>query len=487
MPEANKSDSISEIIALNQEEWNRLKLVLSNPEGTSVVWINCDTDLIKKPLHDALTKQFTNFTPFDINVNQQTESLKKVIIFNEKDNLSPNPLIHIFGIENALKNDQFRSNLNFERESLFRSSPGNVIFWADFATGTILHFQAYDFWSWMSLTFDFMTPPELLTSRQKEFDKSIWLKEREIQMPEKNSADRIRHLEHEWDEFMISVKHKPSTSREMSDAVIIARSLAKEFHGEGNYRKAISVLEKILNCSVDLINASDKIHIESELSISYRHLGDLELAKEHGEKALLNILNLYDIDHPEIAAIQADLSLVYQDSGELNKAKELLEKAIENAIKNYGESDFKAVIRRSNLATVYRDLGDLVKAKDLMEKVLENQINNFGATHPTVATIQSNLAVVYSELGNLNKAKELLEEALASDLKNFGENHPKISTRYNNLAYIYADLKLPSKAKEYMQKAYEIRKNVLGGKHNYTLNSLNFLKELEEKESQKSK
>lgn len=199
MPETKNNDS-EIIIAHNKEEWGRLLFLLQDPKP-NVFWINCDSERLKKPLHDALTEHLPKLKSFDIDINDKTESLNRIILGKGKNKIPPNAIIHVFGLENAVKNSDFIGNLNFQRDNLFRETPVHIIFWADFATSTILTHKAYDFWSWVVFTFDFKTPEGLLTSRQKGFQQELILGNTTIPLLNKDSQARIRHLEDEWEEF----------------------------------------------------------------------------------------------------------------------------------------------------------------------------------------------------------------------------------------------------------------------------------------------
>jgi tetratricopeptide (TPR) repeat protein len=469
------------IIAHNKEEWRRLLFLLGSPESPNVFWINCDTYRLKKPLHDALSEHFPKLVAYDIYIDEKTESLTRIILWEEKDKIPANAIIHVFGMEDATKNTEFIDILNFQRNTLFKHTPGNLIIWADFTTGTELARRAYDFWSWVVFTFDFITPDELLTSRQKGFPGKLKLEDMEIEISAKDNTARIRHLENEWGEFLKSVDGKPSTIKEMKDAVTIARALAMEYRDEGKYNKAIEKLESCLRLNPGIITEIDTTKLRNDLGVAYYNLGDFNKARDFNEKALLGNIKLFGENHLEVARNRSNLAMAYKKLGEFEVAKNLMEQSIGAfaQILEPGHPDISTV--KSNLAMIYQDLGQPGKARDLLDELLENDIKNLGEDNPDVAIRRSNLGAVYYDLSDFYKAKSLFEKALESDLKNFEEHHPNVAIRYYNLAYVYKGLNDIQNARGAMEKAYKIYHEKSGENNPDTQSALAFLKSLDSK------
>jgi len=249
LPDLQKTDTETNvIISYNNKEWERLLLLFKNPEP-NIFWFYCDTAVIKKPLHDLITLQFPQWKPIDIYLDKNTESLNKILFVDYGGKIQKDHTIHIFGIEDAVKNIDFVGNLNFNRDSLFRNTPCNLIFWADFDTSNILSHRAYDFWSWMFLTFDFNTPQELLTARQRSYESMIFLEDKDIKIPSKDSANRIEQIKHEWEFFLEDIGGKPTTIKQLKDAITLAVALGNEYEENGNYKESAAILEKVLAIS----------------------------------------------------------------------------------------------------------------------------------------------------------------------------------------------------------------------------------------------
>jgi tetratricopeptide (TPR) repeat protein len=467
------------IIGHNKEQWHKLLFFLSNPEGFNVIWIYTDTAFIRKPLHDALMHYLPHLMPYDIIIDEQTVSLN--LLIHSKKDIPKEALIHVYGMEDAVKSREFLANLNFNRNRFFREVPANLLIWSDFATSNVLSHTTYDFWSWMSITVDFVTPPELLTARQKDMPLSLILEDKEISVPSKDSEGRIKHLENEWAEFLKSVNGYPKSVKQTNDAVTLSRAFAMEYRESGYYEKAKGILESVVQFNSPFLAGAPKYKLLNDLAVLYNHLGDNGKAKILYEQALQGNINLYGNDNIEVATNKSNLALVLTDLGELNMAKELLTEVLESKLKNK-LPDISTV--QSNLATIYVDLDDFKKARDLLEPALESDIKSKGESHPNVSIKRSNLGLVYYYLGDFYKAIDLLNTAVSSDINNYSENHPNVGIRYSILAYCFLALNNVEKARSFMEKAYKISLNANGPAHPDTKLAVEFLKQLEQNNPQ---
>ena len=478
MMNTSLKDEIDIILSTNTEDWRKLVMLLQNPEGTGVYWINCDTDLIKHPIHDALTAKLPQLKPFDIHIDKKTVSLKQILLAEGERKIPEGSLIHIFGIESAAQSEEFRANLNFDRDSIFRKSPGNVLFWGDFATSTILSSKTYDFWSWMSITFDFTTPSELLTARQKGFSEFIQLQDRQIRIPDKNSVERIRQLEHEYEETLKAMGGKPTTERQMSDLVVVISALSNDYKDEGAYSKAIMLMESALSLDEKLMSQLSRIRLSSLLFLNLLFDSQIERAKNLGEIVLSNASKLLKEGDVDLVQVQSNLAQVYSTLKDFNRAKELLEEANKSINNTEANNDPYLLL---SLAIVYDGLGNSKKSLELLNNVLENRTALHGANHPDIALVLHHLSYVHYGMGNFFKAKELLESVIEIDKNNFGEFHVRMEKDYCNLACIYERLNDLNSAKEYILKAIESGRKSYDENHPRIQGDLKFLKQLEDR------
>ncbi len=465
------------IITKNKLEWDRLCFLLNDHEA-NVLWINCDTGRIKSILPEAISHFFPQLRPYNIYLNSASVSLNGLLL-GDKEGVTPkNSIIHVFGLEEAINNTEFLGNLNFQRDSTFRDTPATIIFWADITTGTTLIRKAYDFWSWIVFSFDFNTPSELLTARQKGFNEQLLLEENVIKMPQKDSSDRIKHLELEWDDFLKSVNGQPSTVKQMKDAVTIVRALAMEYREDGIYKKSIDYLESLLNLNQTLIPLKELCLINNDLAASYFALDSFEKSKELYYKALNGNISIYGNEGLEVARNKSNLGLVYIEICDSVNAELLLKEALNIFLKKAPEDITEIFTIESNLAMVFHKSGRLNEAKDVLESLLTNEIKLFVSNDTRVSSSMGNLGIIYYDLGEYVIARKLIEAALGSDLVNYHSKHLTIGIKYYNLANVCRALGDTNSAKIYMSKYLEISKELKGIDNKHTIDANNFLASL---------
>lgn len=467
-------DDADLVITQNKLEWDRLCFLLNDTE-TNVLWINCDTGRIKSILPRAISHFFPQLRPYNIYLNSDSVSLN-VLLLGDKEGFTPkNSIIHVFGLEEAIKNPEFLGNLNFQRDSTFRDTPATIIFWADITTSTTLIRKAYDFWSWIVFSFDFNTPSELLTARQKGFNEQLLLEENVIKMPQKDSSDRIKHLELEWADFLKSVNGQPSTVKQMKDAVTLAMALAKEYREDGVYNKAIALLEYLLNIGANLIEESSLGLIWNELGVNFNVIEDYGLAKFYLEKANNIVDGLYGVQSLNKATVLSNLSVALLGQENFIKAKEFLVEALD--IYKHTNILFhpNKVRDMFNLSNVYMHLKDYYEAKKLLENALKS-INNDDMQLPP---IYSGLATIAMIEGNYEYSKEYYNKAIDILKLNFGESNYRLASHYFNLANVYRQLGEKANAKAYMNKALQLIDDCLKPDNTKFQYAHKFLKELE--------
>ena len=203
----------------------------------------------------------------------------------------------------------------------------------------------------------------------------------------------------------------------------------------------------------------------NELSNIYRVLGNLDNAKQYGEKAKKIALSLFPEDNAFVAFIYNDLAIILIQLGDYAGAKQLLGKIRTYKEKNFGEEHPTIVVLYLNLASVLLYLGDFVGAKQLLEKSMKSSEKNFGMEHPTTIVSYSNMAAVLNSLGDYADAKGFLEKAMSINEKLFGVEHHSTADLYSNLAEVLKTLGDYGGAKQLSEKAMMIYENNFGVEH----------------------
>ena len=204
----------------------------------------------------------------------------------------------------------------------------------------------------------------------------------------------------------------------------------------------------------------------------YFYYGDFISACLYQEKAL-NLIGKEDMSH--YVTIINNLALTYCELGRIEEATKLAEEAVLLCEEDTSMIKGKILYAKNllNLAHCYSIAN---RPKDAL-RIGKNAFNllkdeyGFGLKETLVAA--NNLATYYNGLGYTDEVGEMLFTVIEHAEKNIQRNGDILGTAYNNLAMDWArekkDFQLSLK---YIDKAYEIRKEVLGDKNLYTVQSL---------------
>jgi tetratricopeptide (TPR) repeat protein len=138
---------------------------------------------------------------------------------------------------------------------------------------------------------------------------------------------------------------------------------------------------------------------------------NVRLARELHEQALAIRQQLYDGDHPDVAASLDDLAIDLHDLGEVGRARELHEQALAMVQRLYDGDHRSLVLSMNNLAMDLRALRDYGLARELDEQALAMLQRLHKEDHPDVALSMNNLAKDLRALGEYGRARELDEQA----------------------------------------------------------------------------
>ena len=123
------------------------------------------------------------------------------------------------------------------------------------------------------------------------------------------------------------------------------------------------------------------------------------------------------------SSLRNNLAMAYRQTGEAERGAELLAAILPEAVETYGDAHFETQRVRSNLALCYRSLGRLDEGRILLETALRHEISAFGEAHPSVQTRRTNLAFVLHDLGEVNEALRLTRTAVRHSAETLGDDH----------------------------------------------------------------
>ena len=213
----------------------------------------------------------------------------------------------------------------------------------------------------------------------------------------------------------------------------------------------------------------------SKLGGIYRHLGELKIAEQHIERALLIQSELLGPEHTDtLNTIYSQISL-YFDWGRSEEALPLAVKVLEARRRVLGEEHPDTVLSRFQVAASYRDVGRYDEAEPLYIETLEVIRRVFDEESIQALVCAEGLARMYSQWGKYDKAEPLFLETLETKRRVLGEDHPSTLTSLNTLAESYRKQGRYDEAETFFRDAWERGSRVLGEEHPRTLHSMNGL------------
>jgi serine/threonine protein kinase len=222
---------------------------------------------------------------------------------------------------------------------------------------------------------------------------------------------------------------------------------------------------------------SVEARIRETLGLTYRALGDLELAASHLHRAL-ELRERIDDEPGLLARTLYDLGFLSVQQGEYAEAEACYRRAVEIASANLGGDSDTALDARSGLAVALREQDRLEEAEATFLDVLERQTRTLGSDHSSTIVTMGNLANLYQRVGRYDESEALNRTILDTRLERWGEDDLLTLSTLSNLANVVASAGRLEEAGELMQRVLETKQRLLGPDHLSTLNSMNNLGEV---------
>ncbi|KAJ4985617.1 Kinesin light chain 6 [Stagonosporopsis vannaccii] len=313
-----------------------------------------------------------------------------------------------------------------------------------------------------------------------------------------------------------------STLKEDDPALLSSQhSLAKAYDGNGQTKKAIELLEVVVDVRAKVLSAGHPNQLASQhvLAGAYQADGQIEravelletvvkaeetleaedpsrLASQHalarayqangqGSKAIELLESVCKIrsrmlkaDHPSLLAAQHSLAVVYYEGGEIKKALELLESVVEIRTRVLRADHNSLLASQHALACAYFTDGHVQRGVELMESVVEVKTCVLRADHPSLLISQHGLSQAYFADGQFSKAMALLEHVAKFYARILRADHPDRLMAQHDLALAYHADGLQEKAIELMENVVELGARALRVDHPSQLRSVKALAEM---------
>src|SRR5271157_4114131 len=350
--------------------------------------------------------------------------------------------------KNALDEERppFVARLNYDRERMAQELPCPVVLWVESETLSLLLKQAPDLSQWISAHFDFggASVEDLAFQRLLETSEVAW-----SQPKEQTRADLVdlEGLLKELDETQGS-----NDFHSLRKRLAVLNALAVRHYGVGDYAKAQTHLEQMLQLAMRLGERRAEMSALGNLGLVYQATGQAKRAIEYSEKALKITREIGDRAGEGLAL--GNLGIEYADLGETRRAIELYEAAL--AIDREGRDRRSEGQTLGNLGVAYQRLGDTRRAIECFDQQLAIA-RQLGDRHAE-GTALGNLGIAYKESGDTRRAIEFYEQALAI-AREIGDRRFE-GYALGNLGIAYARLGETRRAIELFQQRLTLAREV---------------------------
>jgi len=218
----------------------------------------------------------------------------------------------------------------------------------------------------------------------------------------------------------------------MSTQVYLGKVLVEE----GNYSKAVSVLDPVTRrLPLDDEGAVNLLDALSYLAVARQYEGDAEAAEALNRRALDLERKVYGSAHWRVAETLSNIGTREAYFGRFAEAEKLFDEAATILEAYYGPENPETVQVKSFAGTMAMRNGNYAKAEKLLLGVLPIQEKEFGNTpNPNIAFTHNALGELAIARGDLHTAEKEFETSVQINTELYGELDIKTAQTMANLA-----------------------------------------------------
>jgi serine/threonine protein kinase len=237
-------------------------------------------------------------------------------------------------------------------------------------------------------------------------------------------------------------------------------------------------LRKALESALPWVDKSlkDRPLVEARLrrtlGLSFRYLGDVEIARGQFERALELSKARLGPDHPDTLKNMGNLANNYDQLGRHAEAVKLYEETLTLMKAKLGPDHLDTLRTMSNLGNSYGRLDRNAEALKLREETLRLFKAKLGPEHPLTLVCMNNLANSYDAAGRYAEALKLRVDTLACRKAKLGSDHPQTLDSMNNLGNSYYKIGRYADALKLHEETLALKKTKIGADHPETLRSM---------------
>jgi len=222
---------------------------------------------------------------------------------------------------------------------------------------------------------------------------------------------------------------------------------------EGEYNKAISIIEKALNLARKK-SGPDSMEVaraEIRLDTPYRTVQKHDEARKLLEHSLAIHHHHQNVDPGDIARIYTKLGYLTVYRGHINEAIELFNKSLNIQLPLYGPNNIRTAWTYVWMAHAYKALHQHETARNVLKNSLKIYQQHFGKNHLKTAWVLCSVGEIEGVLGNFKQAEQNLQEGLEIQQKYYGKGHRRTAWALNKLADLYRRAGMSDKANNYAE------------------------------------
>lgn len=207
----------------------------------------------------------------------------------------------------------------------------------------------------------------------------------------------------------------------------------------------------------------------------YRSVGDLPLAKEQFERALVIFSESLGGASRESLASKCNIGHAQMDLGEYAEAEATLVNTLEAQAEHLGESDLDTIHTVKTLGVLYKSLGDYEGAYSYLSHAVNLYGTLLGEAHPNYARALDTLADLYIEMGWFAEAERHYLHCLSVFAATPGVDSEEYAASLTGLARAYDYQNRFGDSEKSFQQAVAILRRILGAQHSTLASALHSL------------
>lgn len=229
-----------------------------------------------------------------------------------------------------------------------------------------------------------------------------------------------------------------------------------------NYRSALSLIDE-KEQSTEVTNIKAQVH--SNIGISFRRLGNLDMAISHYQINRDLIEEVYGEMHLEMAYAYNGIGIVYYSKGDYATAGDYFKQAASIFGTNFGQFSSRRAAALNNAGISYFSVNNTAEALRIFEEAQIIKQNTLGEEHPETAVGYTNLARIYMQDGDHQKALSNSLRSIQIRKSIYGDQHPDVISPVIQHGDLLVQMQNFTEGRTYYDEALQITRATFGENH----------------------